>query len=474
MDDATATPVRLTGPAALRWGFRFARDPLMATRRCFETFGPLVMLAEALPFIRPGRVAIFDVPLVLTAGAAFQRELLADPETWRGVSLLPGGPRNSAARRMSLGLTRMTGQRHAHYRKLLAPPLRKASVEALGQSMAKIAEAEVGSWRPGEGGDLWDYSRRLMRRFAVELLLGGPSEQANAIADKVSRLMEHKWGWGAFVPINLPFTRYGRIVRDAEQLERQLLQWVRSKRGQADGRDLAALIVNSPDVDGSLPVDMAIVGQLPSLLAASSEASQSALTFTLLMLMQHPHVARHLLDELRDKLGGASPSLDAAGALPYLDAVVKESMRILPPVPLQIRVAQSDATLAGQGVPRGSRVILNGFLTARMPEMYPDGDVFRPERWFTITPSTFEWPVFSGGPHSCPGYWFGLSAVKIAVAAILTRYRMVLASDARVDYQVQPTMRPLQRVPIALRRQDGAFAATPIRGRIRNLVRFPQ
>src|SRR5262249_50117479 len=90
MDDATVTPVRLTGPAALRWGFRFARDPLMATRRCFDAFGPLVMLAEALPFIRPGRVAAFDVPLVLTAGAAFQRELLSDPETWRGVSLLPG------------------------------------------------------------------------------------------------------------------------------------------------------------------------------------------------------------------------------------------------------------------------------------------------------------------------------------------------------------------------------------------------
>src|SRR5262249_57635272 len=123
---------------------------------------------------------------------------------------------------------------------------RKPNVEALAQSMAKIAQAEVESWQPGEGGDLWDYSRRLMRRFAVELLLGGPSEQANAIADKVSRLMEHKWGWGAFVPINLPFTRYGRIVRDAEQLERQLLQWVRSKRRQAHRPPLAPLLPNLP------------------------------------------------------------------------------------------------------------------------------------------------------------------------------------------------------------------------------------
>src|SRR5262249_5954809 len=163
-------------------------------------------------------VAAFDVPLVLTAGAAFQRELLSDPETWRGVSLLPGGPRNSAARRMSVGLTRMTGQRHAHYRKLLPPPLRKPNLEALAHSMAAISQAEVESWQPGEGGDLWDSCRRLMRRFAVAPLLGGPSKQAAAIADTVSRLMEHKWGSGAFVRTSRPFPPYGRIVRHAGRL----------------------------------------------------------------------------------------------------------------------------------------------------------------------------------------------------------------------------------------------------------------
>src|ERR1700704_1430514 len=95
--------VRLTGLAALRWGVRFARDPLIATRRCLDELGPFVVLAEAVPAVRLRGVVLFGVPLVLTAGAAFQGELLSDPATWRGVSLLPGGPRNSAARRMSQG-----------------------------------------------------------------------------------------------------------------------------------------------------------------------------------------------------------------------------------------------------------------------------------------------------------------------------------------------------------------------------------
>ena len=479
MGEATPIPIRLTGLTALRWAWRFARDPLMTTCRTLDVFGPFVMLSDALPFTppltKPHRVVLLGVPLVLTAGAEFHRELLSDTATWRGVSLLPGGPRNSAARRISLGLTRTTGGRHAHYRKLLACPLRKASVNALIEDMARLAEAEVESWPAGESINLWEYARRLMRRFAVELLFGGNSEQGYLIADLLSQLMEGKWGPSAFLlPIHLPITSYGRIVRKSELLERHLLKWAGSKRGRIDVRDPASIIVNSPDADGDPQDDAAIVGQIPSLFAAAFEAGQSALTWTLILLMQHPRIMAEVFDELSMQVGTASPSLNRAGDLPFLDAVVKEAMRILPPVPLQIRVAQYDTTIATHSTPKGTRVILNALLTSRMSEVFPEGDVFRPERWFKIAPTVFEFPVFSGGPHSCPGYWFGLSAVKVALAAILTRYRMALPAGVRIDYMVQPTLRPLDSIPVFLHRQDGAFASMPVSGKIRNLVRFPQ
>ncbi len=184
-------------------------------------------------------------------------------------------------------------------------------------------------------------------------------------------------------------------------LERRLLEWAGTKHGKADGRDVVSIIVNSPDADGNPPSDATLVGQIPSLFAAAFEAGQSALTWTLLLLAQHPQVAVQLLDELANKMGRTSPSLSDAGELSYLDAVVRESMRILPPVPFQIRVAQCDTKIFGYPVPRGTRVIFNAFLTNRMPHPYPSGDVFRPERWFTIAPTAFEFPVFSGGPHGC-------------------------------------------------------------------------
>ena len=473
IDSATAAPVRLRGIAALRWGLRLLRDPLAAARGCYEAFGPFVVLTDALPFYRRPRTALFGVPLVLTAGAAFHREILEDPATWRSVSLMPGGPRHSAARRMTEGLMRMTGPRHAHYRKLLAAPLRRASVDAMADDMVRLADEDVAAWPVGETIDLWDFARRAMRGVAVGLLFGGDREQAFPIADMITRLTERKWkrGSSAF-PLNLPFTPYGRMVRESEVLERRVLAWAETKRGHADERDLAALIVNSPDVDGRPASSATIAGHVPSLYAGATEAGQSTLFWTLILLAQHPRIARELVDELHGRLAGAPASIDAIVDLPRLDAVLKESMRIIPPVPMSMRVAQQETMLAGERLPHGTRVVLSTFLTNRMPGLYPEPDRFLPERWSTIDPSPFEFPVFGAGPRVCPGYWFGLSAVKTALATILLRYRIAVKPDTRIDYEIQPTMRPTASVPVTLHRQDGAFAAVPIRGAIHKLVRL--
>ncbi|HTV37352.1 MAG TPA: cytochrome P450, partial [Xanthobacteraceae bacterium] len=369
-------------------------------------------------------------------------------------------------------LPRLTGERHAHYRKLIGVPLRRGNVDALSTRIAKLTDDEVATWPVGAAIDLWDFIRRLMQRLSVEFLFGGDSEESRAIAELSGAMMVHKWGPVAqALPLNLPITPYGKIVRAAEDLERRILQWAAAKRGQPNERDLASIIVNSPGPDGKAADDATIVAHISSLFALSSEGSQSALWWTLILLAQHPRAAAILRDELRGRLGETSPALEKAGELSYLDAVVKESMRILPPVPLQIRVAQCDTTIAGTTLPERTRIMLNTFLTNRMPDLYAEADTFRPERWSTIEPNPFEYPVFSAGPHLCSGYWFGSAVVKIALAAILARFRLELAPSTRIDYRTQPTLRPRQRVDVLLRPADsGAQSAISLTGNIRDLV----
>src|SRR5205085_3676311 len=99
----------LRGLAALRAGLGLARDPIEGMRRSYDEYGPFVVLGNALPLAGEAKMLLLGVPLVLTAGAALNREVLSDPDTWRSVSFLPGGPRHSAARRLNDNLTRMTG-----------------------------------------------------------------------------------------------------------------------------------------------------------------------------------------------------------------------------------------------------------------------------------------------------------------------------------------------------------------------------
>jgi cytochrome P450 len=466
-------PARVTGMAALLWAVSFARDPLVTVRRCCEQWGPYVILARALPFYRGPRAVLLDVPLILVTGAALHREILENTATWRPVSLLPGGPKNSAARRMTEGLMRMNGKRHAHYRKLFASPLRRSSVDAMGAAMGRIAEQNVATWQVGERIDLWRYSREVLRGITLELLFGGDDDEHRAIADLITDIAARKWsGSSLALPANLPFTPYRRIVQDSAKLEHRVLAWADALRGTADEHNLAAVVVNSADVDGKPASVATIAGHIPSLYAGATEAGQSTLFWTLLLLAQHPHVARELLDELRRAFGGASPSIAAIADLPRLDAVVKESMRLIPPVPLQMRVAEDDTVLAGHPIPKRSRVLLCTFLTTRLPDRYPEPDRFLPERWKTIDPTPFEYPVFGAGPRICPGYWFGLNAIKISLAAILRQYRIALEPGTRIDYRIQPTMRPVGPLFVVLHRQDEAFAAVPVGGAVNDLVRF--
>jgi cytochrome P450 len=471
MNSAVPRPLELTGLAALRAGWQFARNPVDAMRRNYDAYGSFVVIGKALPFVSYPKIVLLGAPLILTAGADVNREVLNNPATWRSVSLFPGGPRNSAARRLSGNLTRMTGPRHARYRKLISAPLHKHNVDALGDDMVRLAQEAVASWPAGDTIDLVQYVYRLVRLITIDLLFGADRTLGYPIADITNHYMQRKWSVSAMAfKANLPVTPYGKSLREAQMLESRAIEWVEKKRGRVDPRDLVSIIINNPDSDGNPASAIAVAGSIPALVTMTSEACQTSLVWASLLLAQHPRVARELLDELT----GVAPSAEATVNLPRLDAVIKETMRILPPVPLQMRVAEYATTLLGWPIPRGARLVLSAFLTNRMPDLYPEADRFLPERWSTINPTAFEYMVFGGGPRNCPGYLFATKVLKVALAAMLMAFRIEIRPETRIEYQMQPTLRPAGRVPVVLHRQDGAFAAAPIRGNVRSLVRFPQ
>jgi cytochrome P450 len=474
MVNQTRPPVLLGGLEASRYLVRFLFDPLGTVERCHSELGPFVILTAPIRWPIRWRNPHRKPVLVSGIGPDFNREVLDDPITWRTVPLGPGGPRNSASRRVSVGIFNMHEDKHKYYRHLLIPPLSRKTINAQSGQIGDVAAAEVERWPLNETIDLWAYSRALIQTLAISLLFGNDRERGIPIAELVDRLYSHTFSWKVFMcPLNFPGTPYNRMLRDGERLHGRLLDWAKCKRGIPDSKDLFSIVTNNPDEKGAFPSNAEIIGHVPPLMVAAFETCQNALIWTLVLLCQHPRIARDLLDELQGRLAGAAPSLERICDLPLLDAVINESLRILPPVPQQFRVAQRDTILANFPVHRRTKVLLSPFLTNRDPDLYPDPDCFKPERWASINPSPYEFFAFSAGPRICPGYGFGTSVVKVVVATILTRLRVALASNALIDYKVTLTLTPNGEIPATFHRQNGAFSGSPIRGSIRNLVRFP-
>jgi cytochrome P450 len=474
MADQAILPVHLSYLQSSRYLARFLFDPLGAIERCYRERGPLVVITAPFRWPIKWRNPQPKLFIVVGVGPDFNREVLSDPTTWRTRSLGPGGPRNSVVREVSTGIFNMHDEKHRYYRQLFMPPLSRRSMNAQSSRMGEIAAAEVGRLPLNRTIDLWAYSRALMQAMSISLLFGDERDHGMPIAELVDDFYNHAFSWKVFLcPFRIPGTAYHGMLRDGELLKARLLEWLKRKRGNRNSNDLFSIVANNPDEKGTPLGDTATIGHIPPLMVAAFETCQNLLIWTLVLLSQHPQIARDLLDELQGRLAGAAPDLDRISDLPLLDAVINECLRILPPVPQQFRIATKDTTLCNIPVPRGTKAVLSPFLSNRDADLYPEPDRFKPERWAGLKPSSYEFASFSAGPYICPGSSFGPSIVKVLVAAILTRFRVELARNAPVDYKVTLTLTPSGKIPATLYRQDGAFSDSRIEGSIRKLVRFP-
>ena len=179
---------------------------------------------------------------------------------------------------------------------------------------------------------------------------------------------------------------------------------------------MLSLLIQARDDENRGMTDTELVGQATILFGASFETTASTLTWTVFLLAQHPAIMGELMDELDRVLGGNAPTRDQLAQLSFLDRVIKESMRILPPVPFTIRAADDDAIPMGSlTLSHGTRVICSHFLTHHLPEIYPEPEIFRPDRWRDIDPTQYEYMPFSAGPRACVGAMFAIQVLKISL-----------------------------------------------------------
>ncbi len=165
--------------------------------------------------------------------------------------------------------------------------------------------------------------------------------------------------------------------------------------------------------------------ELVSLLAAGHETTTNTLAWTFYLLSEHPAVLEKVLAELQAVLAGRNPQVDDLPKLVYFDWVIKESMRLYPSAWTQGRQAVEAFDLDGYHFPAGTMLMFSQWILHRLPDIWGDPEVFRPERWDPVhgqkVPQWAYFP-FGGGSRICMGMSLAQLQVRLVLAVILQRY----------------------------------------------------
>jgi cytochrome P450 len=353
--------------------------------------------------------------------------------------------------------------------------------------MVALTTRMLDEWKVDETRDVHEDLTELTLRIATKTLFG---EDAGDRGVALARMMQ-EWLLTMFSPgmllrldvRGLPYHHWLDLTRRIDQETAAILREKRAAVAKRDpngpiAADMLSMLIAARDEDGSALDEDELVGHTGVIFAAGHETSTNALAWTLFLLGEHPEVANELCAELASVLHGDAPTVEQLGKLPLLDAVVKESMRVLPPVPLHPRVVGEDLELGGHFLPKNTELFLSIFHMHHDPALFPEPNKFDPKRWSKIKPSVYEYNPFSAGPRMCIGAAFAMMEIKIALAMLLQRFRVERTPKARIDRRVAITMAPKHGVPMVIRRADGAWSAArrslpSVRGNVRDIVDLP-
>lgn len=451
---------------------RFLRDPIGFIERVHRVYGPLASVA------RGSSAAVFALR------PEHSHHVLTDTELFHSPSaLLFPVPEDSAARELDQGLVSLNGAEHRWQRALAMPAFHKRQVDKYHGDIVAITEQVLAGWaRPGAADVILDVAaemRQITLRVVNKTLFGlDPSPDADAFAG-LTRTWQGMLLSPAVIllPFDLPGTPYRRALAHAERLAgyyRALL--ARKRADPAEQRDVMAALMAVRDDTGHALTEAQLVGEANVLFIAGHDTTSNALTWTLLLLAQHPPVLHQLLDELENTLGGVAPTVQQvrpeSGELPHLDRAIKESLRLLPPVPVLTRITSAPGELDGHRLPMGTFVFLSPYMTHRTSALYPQPRRFLPERWAGLDPSPYEYLPFGAGARRCLGATLATLVLKVVLALVLQRYRLQLLPGSRIDRQVHITLSPKAGMPMLVAPQDRRFRQVPVRGTIGEMVDF--
>jgi cytochrome P450 len=382
-------------------------------------------------------------PLVLFTRPEHAKEIFAgDPEVFhagKGNAIL--GPIMGEH-----SLLLQDGADHKRARRLLMPAFNGQALRAYGALVEEVARAEVATWRPGETFRSLDRMNALTLEVILRVVFGVTDEQRLArLRPCVQRTVDISpavlLGWG--YPWLQRFGPWRRTVENAYRLDELVYAEIRERRRASDLPERHDVLSRLIQVAGPAPgtetpqpgdvgdrlTDEELRDQLVTLLLAGHETTATALAWTL-----------HELGRDRVQLARAREAA-RTGDDDYLEAVLKEAMRLHPVIPMVVRTLMRPACVGGYDLPAGATVGPSILISHARSDNHPDPERFDPTRFVGRNPPVNTWIPFGGGVRRCIGAGFSLMEGVVVLREILATY------DVEAVGADEPKVRNITSVP---------------------------
>jgi len=333
----------------------------------------------------------------------------------------------------------LDGAHHMHERRLMMPPFHGERMQAYGDVMRNVADGVIADWPLERPFPLHPHMQRITLEVILRTVFGlEDGARMTHLRDLLTRLLSLGRNPLALIPwfrVELGgLTPWGRIARLAREVDAVLYDEIRRRRNIGrDGRDdVLSMLVQARDETGRPMTDDELRDEMITLLVAGHETSATTLCWVFTRILERPDVVEQLRAELGRVVGDGPLAPRHVAQLEYLDATIKETLRLNPILPIVGRRLRRPMRIGGRDLPAGTVVAPCIYLTHRRPDAWPDPQRFDPGRFVGVRTSPYAFFPFGGGVRRCLGMAFALYEMKIVVAEVLSRVQLHAAPGYRV------------------------------------------
>jgi cytochrome P450 len=424
---------------------RWLARPIAFMESCRRRFGDQFSVSF------PG----FERPMVMLSDPEVIRALYTAPEhglpPGRTISLLPVMGPNS--------VLLLEGREHLARRKLMLPPFHGERMRSYESIMREATEREIDRWPEAQTFAIHPYMQAITLEVILKAVFGvsdrGRSEQLRErlpllLGETSSPALQFRFLLSSRLGRGDPMVRLREIAASIDELLFVEIADRRSDPALGEREDILSLLIAARFEDGEAMSDQELRDQLITLLLAGHETTATGLAWAFDLLLRHPAVLARL-----------TRAVDA-GEDAYLRAVVCESLRLRPVVPLAGRRLASELECGGLKLPAGTDVTPAIWLTHTRADLYPEPYAFRPERFLDNPPSGYGWIPFGGGVRRCLGASFAELEMRVVLETVL-RLTVLRSASRRAERVTRRnvTFSPRKGTLVVSRRRTTAPVSSP-------------